>query len=803
MRDVKLVCRSLIRAPAFTLAAVLALGLSIGAATTVFSVADGALFRPLPYHDASRLVAVSATVRARGFNSNTTPVELDAWRAASPSVADLASHAPGDRLTIDRPDEPREVVAARVTPNFLTVLGVAPVLGRDFTMADAAPGAARALLLTDGVWRRVFNSDASIVGQSIMASGAPAHVAGVLPRDFVFPSAVSRTRPDVLLVLAPADTDVGARAIARLTRGATLERAEIELDAIAASRKPASDLRNTVIDGATVQPLPASLAASSQRVMVLLMCGVGSLLLIGCANVANLLLARGVDRRGELALRSALGASRATLVRLQLIEGAVLALAGGAVGALLASWGISAVAPLVPDDLKTLKPIVVDGRALVFAAAVSLLTVVLAALFPALRATRGDLVAAVGQVASRRAGGRLRTHRVIVGLEVALATVLLVAGGLMAHAMLKLLRVDHGYAAARVLTMRVQLPRATKPLPRSIPFVARTLEAARRTGGVIAAGAMEGSPLDRTMYGGSYMVEGFSNDWMRQDAGISGSGVCCTQTHRVSSEYFTTLGVPVIRGRAFLAADATAAPKVAVISDRLARKFPAGTDPIGAWLVGSDAADRRLIVGVVGDVRDMSLEYGTPQTIYLPLEERGATGMTLMVRTAGDPMDVATPLRRSLQADAGPLVVERVGLLDDLILRSVSARQLNAWLFGAFGAIGLLLAATGIFGVISYAVARRTPEIGVRLALGASPGGVRRLMVRQAFVPVATGLAIGLGLALWLGRFLASLLYEVTPTDVTTYVAVAAVLSLSALVAALVPARRAARVNPIVALRVD
>lgn len=804
MTNIRLACRALARTPSFTLAALAALALGIGAATTVFSVADGVLFRPLPYDHPDRLVAVSAAIRARDLlRWSVPPEEFDAWRASSQSFETLTGYQPSGTFTVNLPDEPQEVAAFSVTPGFLRVLGVAPVLGRGFLDDEFLPGTSRAWLLTDGVWRRLFQADPSIVGRQLTVNDQPAHVIGVLPRTFAFPAASARRPPEVLQAFVRTPEAMRSRLslIGRLAPGVHAERAQTELDAMAAARGAESGLRNTRIDGATVEPLDSALTRETQLVMLLLVGAVTTLLLIGCANVANLVLARGSDRRGELAVRAALGASRAALVRLVVTESAVLAVAGGAAGIVLAYWAVSLISPLVPDDLKLLKAIAIDARAVLFATGASAVCVLLCGLAPALRVAGADLAQVLNQSSSRATAGRLRGRQLIVAMEVALAVVLLVGGALTANAMIRLLRVDHGYNAERVLTMRVQLPRGRVYPPRSTVFVERVLSATRSVPGVLSAGGVEGTPLERTLYAGHYSVEGFSAEWLRANADFGG-GACCTQTQWVSADYLAALGVPIIAGRSFTPADATAATRVALINERLARKFPSGVNPVGHRLVSGED-DRRVIVGVVADVRDMSLEYRPAQTIYLPLDERGASGLTLVVRTGVEPLSLAASLRQAIQQQAGPVLISNVQTLDDLLWRSVAQRRLHAYLFGAFGLVALLLAGIGIYSVIAYGVAQRTREIGVRLALGDSPAGVRRLIIAQSFVPVCAGLVAGLAAALGLSRFLATLLYEVQPRDMTTYAVVYVALCATALAAAYIPARRASRVDPIVALRAE
>jgi putative ABC transport system permease protein len=700
------------------------------------------------------------------------------------------------------PGEPQDVAAASITENFLRVLGVVPVMGREFIDEEFVPGSPRAILLTDGTWRRVFHADPGVVGRPVVANGEPGHIVGVLPRTFAYPSAGARLTPEVLI---PYVRSASARRpylsmVGRLAPGVPIEQARAELDGIAAARKGETALRNATIDGANVQPLVAALVAPSHTTLMLLLVGaVAALLLIGCANVANLLVARGTDRRSELALRAALGATRASLVRLLLAESAVLAAAGGALGFGLATWAVSVVGPLVPDDLTLLKPVAIDGRALAATMVVSMLCVIVSGLVPAVRLARPDATTRAG--ASHRAtSGRVRAGQIIVGCEVALAVVLLVGGALMTHAMIRVLRADHGYDAPGVLTMRVQLPRSSGLTAGSPAFVEKVLAAVRQVPGVTTAGAMAGSPLDRTVYGGIYTVEGFSRELMRQDATVG--GLCCTQSPRVSADYLAALGVPVVRGRGFMAEDASRSPRVALINEKLARKFPPGVDPIGHFLVANDPGDRRVIIGVVRDIRDLRLEDQPMQAIYLPLEEAGAAELTVVMRTAGDPR-AAAAAPKAVQQLAGPVVVSNVRTLEELLMRSVSPRRLNAWLFGSFGVLGLLLAATGIYGVISYAVAQRTREMGVRLALGARPGHLKRLVVTQLSVPVLTGLAVGLAVSAGLSRSVASLLFEVPPRHAPTYILACAVLLASALAAAYLPARRASRVDPVIALRAE
>jgi len=808
MHDLIMAFRSLRRAPGFSLTAIVALALGIGAATTVFSVTDRLLFRPLPYADPDRIVTVGADVRARGqSNWGVAAEEYDAWRDASRTLADIGGYQTFGRFTLMLPDAPVEVAVNRITANFLPVLGIAPSLGRPFGAQDFVPGAPLAILLTDSTWRRMFRADRNVVGQFLTVNGAPAEVAGVLPRAFAFPADKGREVPEILVPLVRTPESSGSRVlmIGRVAPGATVDAARVELNGIAASRGAESGMRNARIDGATVERLDDAL--EGPRVLLLLLLGaVATLLLIGCVNVANLLLARGADRRGELAVRTALGASRGALIRLLLGESVALALAGGIVGAFIAYLAVGAVGPLVPTDLQRLGAIAVDVRALGFAALASLFAVVLAGIGPAFAAARADVSQGLAQASARATGVRWRVRQVLVGLEIALAVILLVGGGLMVNSIARVLSVDVGYTPDSVLTMRVQLPRGKTYPERSKAFLEGAIASARSVPGVTRAGASQGVPLANTLYAGHYRVEGFSYEWLAE--GIPKGVVCCTQTQWVSAEYFSAAGIAISRGRGFTERDAAGAPAVAVIGERLARKFPAGLDPIGHYLTSAppgqkDDSDRRLIVGVARDVRDMSLEREALPAIYLPLEERGASALTLVSRTSVDPMSIAGEVQKAVQAQAGPAIITDVLTLEGVMIRSVGGRHLNAWLFGSFGVIGLLLAAIGVGSVVSYSVARRTREMGLRIALGARPADVRRLVVWESMVPVAAGLAVGLGAALILSRFSESLLFGVEPRDWPTYLAACLLLVTSAILAAALPARRAARVDPLIALRTE
>jgi putative ABC transport system permease protein len=806
MRDLSVAFRSLRRMPGFSVTALAAIALGIGSATAVFSVTDHLLFKPLPYLEPDRLVTVGADIRSKGQGNWAVPApEYDAWRQGIKTLTDLAGYQTFGRFTIVLPEAPVEVEVNRITVNFLNVLGVAPVIGRPFGDADFVVGAPPVLLLTDRAWRRHFAANRDIVGKFLTVNGAPAEVAGILPTTFAFPSA-SRVQPDVIVPLIRTKESAGSGIvmIGRMADGAAIEAARAEIDALAAFRAAETFMRNARIDGATVEPLGAALSKASRPVLQMLLGAVAVLLLIGCANVANLLLARGADRRGELAIRTALGATRGSLVRLLLIESTLLAVAGGAIGAVVATVVVGVLGPLVPADLQHLGAPAVDGRAFVFAALASFLVVVVAGAGPAFAAAGANLTPGLAGASGRSTGTRWRIRQILVGVEVALAVVLLVAGGLMVSSIVRVLGVEAGYTPDSVLTMRVQLPRGKQFPKRSQEFTERVITAARGVRGVIHVGASESVPLGNSLSAGHYRVEGFPYKWIGQ--GVPKGDVCCSQTQSVTDGFFLAAGIGLVRGRTFTKADAAGAPPVALIGESLARRFPAGMDPIGHYLTSAeegstDTSDRRVIVGIVRDVRDMKLERAALPTFYLPMEERGSAGMTLFLRTSIDPESVAGAVQKAVQQAAGPVIITDVLPFDDVMKRSVGSRHLNAWLFGSFGVLGLLLAAIGIGSVVSYSVARRTREMGVRLALGARPFDVQRLVVQESMKPVLAGLTAGVGAALMLSRLVATLLFEVQPRDVATYVGVCVLLATAAVIAAVLPARRAARVNPLVALR--
>ena len=805
MRDITTALRGLRRSPGFVLTAVIAVALGIGAATTVFSVADHVLFRPLPYAQADRLVTLGADVRARGqSNWAVNAEEYDAWRQASRTLSDIGGSRSFGRFTLLLPHAPVEIDVTVITPNFLSVLGVSPAAGRPFGDGDFVTGAPIAMLLTDMAWHKYFGANRSAIGTFITVNGAPAEIAGVLPREFAFPLTRGGPVPDALIPLKRS-SETTISMIGRLAPGASVEAARAEIDGIAASRKGESGMRNNRIDGATVMPLEEALSASP-TVFLLLFGAVAALVLIGSVNVANLLLARGADRQGELAVRRALGATRGALARLLLVETALLIGAGCVLGAALAFLAVTTIAPLMPTEFVRLGAPAMDARALAFAGLSAVVFGGMAGLGPAFSTARVNLSPSLSQASSRSTGAGTRVRRVLVGVEVALAVVLLVGGGLMVGSMVRIMNVDAGYTPESRLTMRVQVPRGRESPEPSRAFLEQVLATASVLPGVTTAGATAYAPLGRTLYGGVYRVEGFPSAWMRE--GASNGLVCCTQTQYVSTNYFRAAGIPIVKGRALDPADAAKAPAVAVIGERLARKFPAGMDPIGRYLTAAkdgttDRTDVRLIVGVVRDVQDMGLGTQALQAIYLPLEERGEAAMTLVMQTNVAPYSVAGAAEGAIRKAVGPVLITDVRSFIDLMKKSAGPRHLNAWLFGTFAALGLMLAMTGIASVVSYTVSRRTREMGLRMALGANPADVSRLVVRQSMTPVIVGLAVGIGAAVLLSRYVESLLFEVPPRDIWTYAGACVVLATSALLASLVPARRAARVDPLVALRAE
>ena len=794
VQDVQFATRSLRKQPGFTAVALLTLALGIGANTAVFSVVDGIMLSPLPYPAPERLVAIWP-----GHFASSGELELLQQRARS-YARGVAAFSPGWGVTLTRSGEPMQLSGARISTNFLTVLGVQPRIGRAFVSGEEVPGSSRVVLLSDALWRGRFGADERIIGRSITLDGSPNTVIGVMPPSF----SLFQANADIWM---PFEIDRAAGwykrggtafLVGRLHDGITHTAATRELTALVPQLRDALGFDAAYGADARVVSLRDAVVGNLRVTLLVLLAAVGFIVLIASANVGNLLLARASARQKEIAIRTALGASRRRVLRQLVTESVVLAVAGGAFGTLLGGAALSALKSLLPADLPRVDEVGLDLRVLTVCAVVTVASGLLFALAPALHATSIDvdraLRSARGDERSSRAGGR--TRGVLVAAEVALALVLVIGAGLMIETMWKLLTVDPGFRAANVLTMRAQ-PTGEEygTSERRRQYFLDVLARLEHAPGVLAVGAAQHLPLT-------------SFNW-HNEVEIEGKPLAAGETpfrpgyRTIAGDYFRTMSIPLRAGRVFGATDVAGGGEVAIVSDAFARRAFPDENAVGRRFRAGNATRGRwvTIVGVVGNVRHVALAADPEPEFYLDERQFPQSSMAFVIRTAGDPMTVARPLR-DLVAAVGPQVpISQLQTLDGLVARSLATPRVVMTLLLVFAMVGLALGAIGIYGVASYVVSLRAREIGIRIALGAARGSVVRMIVGDGMIYTGAGLMIGLVAAFGLTRAMRSLVFGVSPTDVATYAAVTLLLLVTALLATWVPARRAARVDPARALR--
>ena len=803
-QDAAYALRQLRRSPAFTAVAVLTLGLGIGANTAIYSVVNGVLLRPLPYREPARLVRVLSTLDDKP--NSVSPADFADWRAQARSFDGLAAISTGTENLTGGSAEPERLETARVTANFFGVLGVAPLTGRAFAPGEDAASAAPVVVLGERLWRRRFAADPGLVGRTIALGGVPHTVVGVMPRAATYPAGVELWLP---LVMQPAwlsDASRGARWLRVVGRvgPAGVAASAAEMREIARRLEALHPDRNTGFS-VRVPPLQAYMTGDVRRPLLVLMGGVGFVALIACANVAALLLVRGAARAREMAVRSALGAGRGRLVRQLVTESLVLGLLGGALGLALAVWGTRAFVAFAPSDIPRLDEVAVNGRALAVTGLAALVAGLLFGLLPALHASAAGGGSAVagslrdgGRGGADRGGSRARSALVVA--EVALAVALLAGAGLLARSFAELLRVDVGLRTEGVTTFSVSLPDAAYPTEAAgRTFTRSLLERVEAIPGVRAAGAISGLPLTGSYFFLSFEVDGRAAPPPGQEA----SAVVRFTT----PGYFAAVGLPLVRGRAFTERDREGAPTVFLINREAARRYFPGEDPLGkriamGWRASNGSRMAGEIVGVVGDVKQFGLGGEPTADVYAPADQWPWSDLTVVMRAErGAP--VAAAARAAVRAVDPNLPVFGLRALDEVVSESVARPRFYMTLLGAFALMAVALAGVGIYGVLSYAVGRRVREIGLRVALGATRARVLRMVVGQGLALAAVGAALGVAGALWLARAMATLLFGVTPGDPVTFVGVVVLFLGVAALACLVPALRAARVDPAVALRAD
>ncbi|MGE0554942.1 MAG: ADOP family duplicated permease [Gemmatimonadales bacterium] len=801
-RDFALAVRGLRRAPGFALIASFTLGLGLGATAAIFTVVDGVLLRPLPYPEPERLVRLWE-VSPQGDDRNVVSEGnyLD-WAERATSFAAIGAHTGAYGVTVTGDREPARLQQVSATPSLFGVLGARPVLGRLPTEADAE--ARDAVVLAHSTWQRRYGGDSAILGRALVLNDRPARVLAVMGADFTFPN----PDVDVWLPVPESALDQTSRrshnwmVVGRLADGVAAERARAELAAIAGSL--AGEYPEFMSGwSATAEPLHADLVASIRPLLRVLMAGATLVLMIACINVANLLLARAVRRSGEVALRGALGAGRGHLIRQFLVEGLLLAGLGGAAGVGVAALLLDLLLGLAPDSIPRLEAVGLDGRALGFAALAALASTVLFALVPALRLAAGDPQLALRAAPSQggdRSHGRLRAA-LLVG-EVAISMVLLAGAGLLVRSYLEVRRADLGFRSEGLIVVPMDLPRSRYPrVGAQVVFYRELLDRIDRMPGVERAGSTSEAPAGGAPMTFSFAIEG-------REAPNPTGRLDPVPLEAVSVGYLETLGIPIVAGRAFAASDREDAPPVALVNQTLARTLWPDGDAVGSRIQFNPSAPWLEVVGVVGDARMRGADQPPGPIVYVATAQRtwdwlSWQNLVLRVADGVTPGSLAGALRSAVRELDPELPVSEVRTMDDLYRASTARQTFATILLGTFAVAALALGLIGLYGVLAGSVAARRRELAVRMSLGASREAVLRLVLREALVLTGLGLLVGSGVALALTRMLGALLYGVSPLDPLTFLLVAALVTVASVAAALLPARRASRVDPMVAIRAD
>ena len=802
LQDLRHGCRMLSKSPGATAVVLLTLALGIGANTAMFSVVNSVLLRPLPYTDPERLVVVWNQYLANDFEELwlSEPEYLD-YRERNTVFEDLAIWVTGG-ANLTGGGAPERVSGAMASPSLFRVLGVDAVLGRTFLESESEPGRGRTILLSHGLWQRRFGGDEGVLSRSLELDGVTRRIVGVMPEGFQFPG--DNIEAWIPYEVDPANLRIRGNhflhSLARLRPGVTIEQAEQEVCLIFAQMLEMHP--EFYPDGWRVflEPLHSEVVGDVRPALLILLSAVGFVLMIACVNVANVQLARSTSRMREIAIRRALGAGQARIIRLLLTESGVLAMAGGAAGVLVAVWGIQAVLAVAPAEVPRLADVAVDARVLGFAAAISLATGLLFGLAPAVHLLRDSSRALRDGARTSASRGHHRMRRMLVVAEVALSLVLLIGAGLMVRSLGRELAVDPGFETTNILTAQLALPEARYSEDhRTTAFYRRLEQRVAALPGVVDAGAVSQLPLSGAILSGGTFI---------QDAEPNHPYL---PFHMIEADWRTTtpglrraLGIELMRGRWFTEADDAAAPRVVVVDESFARRFWQDADPIGK-LVAVDGHPTEPewwpIVGVVRHVKHNGLSAEGREQIYFAHAQRPAREMFLTLRTSGDPKDIVAPLRREVQSlDAG-LPVHNVQEMRQRVAGATAQPRFRTLLLGVFAGLALLLAVAGVYGVMSYFVGERTREIGIRQALGARPGQVLQLVINEGLGLALAGIASGLLGAFALTRVLDRMLYQTSATDPAIFGGVALLMAAFAVLAGIPPARRATRVDPIAALR--
>ena len=798
LNDIRYAIRTLARSPGFALTAILTLALGIGSTTAIYSVVDAVVLRPLPFPEPDRFVVPHATRPATGEQWSVAYLDFMDWRDAKlfehvavwqPSASDIA----GD-------GDPQRVAAVAVSEQFFGAIGVRPLLGRVLQPADNALDRDRVIVISHSLWRGRFGGDSAVIGREIRMGGFVRTIVGVLPQGTEWPAGTEVWAPMKIADpnaadLLDADNFV-FQAVARLAPTETIESTRAKMEVMAKRIEAANPAIRAGVSQTVITATEDLLGPTIPRILWILLGAVGVVLLIGCVNIANLMLARGATRMREVAVRTALGASRGRLIRQIFTESAVLAIAGGVVGVLLAYWSVKAVIAAAPPDVPRLDAATVNVTVLAVALLISLLSAMLFGLAPALHASSVRPGQALGEGGQRLAGGQRsrRGRTTLVVVELALALMLLAGAGLLTHSLIRLQRTNPGFDTQRVLTMAVALPDSRYGgREQRRAFYDRAIEGLEALPGVEVASVASALPIGG---GGFYLGRMFLAEGKTEpSAEVDG------MWNVVGPGYFRALRMPV-RGREFTSRDDTTSTPVMIVNSHFAARMFPGENPIGKRALSSrDERVLREIVGVVDDVRYFGASDEVRALVYVPYKQDPWRGMRIIVRTSVDPQGVVAATRRVIAGIDPDLAVASVSTMDDALAASLAAPRFTTGLLSGFAAVALVLVAVGLYGVLSYGITQRTHEIGIRMALGARSGHVLRMVVREAVLMVALGIIIGGAGALALSRVMTSLLFETSATDPLTFTVVVLLLGIVGALAAYLPARRATRVDPLIALR--
>jgi putative ABC transport system permease protein len=804
-KDIRLAIRSLLKQPGFTIVTVITLALGIGATTTIFSILNGLVLRPPAIADSDRVVAVWRTPQGNHVESYSSYLELQDWRKSNHSFEDIAAYKPTGIIITDGQQSDR-VAGLYVTANFFPLLRVNPVAGRNFDVQEEHRNSALVAIISYEFWQSRFGGDQGVLNRQVTINGKPHTIVGILPQGFDFPLS---PRVDVCTTVAEEGENLEERgafvfkAFGRLKPDVTIQQAQTDMTATMASLAQTYPSTNKDSAVLVVSAVDHIVGSQVRRALWLLLGAVGFILLISCTNAANLLLVRAITKQRETAIRAALGAGRWRIALHSLIESLLLSLVAGVVGLLTAVWAIKTIKYYGEDQLPRLQEVRIDVRVMIFALIVSALTALLFGLVPMLKAARSnvsDILRSVTKTATSVNTLRLWADALVVS-EVALSLILLVGAGLMIKSFAELVNVPPGFDAKNVLTGNIVLTGSKYDDPaQRLQYVNETLARLKALPGVERAAYVAPLPFSGANVGGDFRIEG--RDVRPGDEPTA--NVRC-----VSIDYFRTMKIPIVKGRDFNEADRRGGAGAVIINQTSARLFFANDEPLGKYItnVGSNQnegdPERWEIVGVSSDIHHNSLSKRSGPELYLPYQQNSWRWGNFIVRTSVEPSGLAGSFREQIRAGDPLVALTRIRPLDQLISSTVTQPRFYALLFGLFGVIGLLLTITGIYGVISYTVTQRTKEIGIRRALGAQTSNVMKLIVGEVLILAVIGVALGSGVAFGLTRFMRTLLFDVSPTDPMIFVLLSVLSVVVALLACYLPARRATKVDPIVALRYE